>query len=386
MSQNQPLRILHLTAGSDAGGISRYLYDLCEAMHAAGHRVAIAGERGSWHHMFAAAPWPWIDAPLKGGPLALLHSARILRKYLAENPVDIIHTHYRKPGIVARRLQRVARIPILYTLHLSHMPLGGMWGWLSDFGDHVHVASLDAQQWLIDQAHVPPDRITLIPHGIHTEKFPPADASQRQAARAQLALAGDDRVALYLGRLEDPKNESWLLDLATSSRAALPKLKILLAGEGPNEPALRGRIHQGNLQDRVTMLGNRPPLPLLHAADALLLPSQREGFSYACAEAMCAGVPVLRTRTSGTKELIIEGVTGRSVEIDRQAFLRAASEFLSDGESLRRMGLAAAEHIRANFTFDRQFARAIELYQRLSGSSGAGTSSGSSAAAGPVRS
>jgi len=362
---NHPLRILHLTAGSDAGGISRYLFDLCSAMHAMGHSVSIAGERGDWHSLFAKAPWPWIDAPLKGGPLGLLRATRILRKHLAENPVDIIHVHYRKASLVARRLQKITPVPILYTLHLSHIPLGGVWGWLSDFGDHVHSPSSEGRQWLIDRAGVPADRITLIPHGVHAERFPVVTSEARRAARAQMDLADEDVVALYLGRLENPKNESWLTDLADMSRSALPRLRILIAGEGPNADSVRRQVARLNVGDRVRLLPNQEPLPLIHAADALLLPSEREGFSYACAEAMCAGIPVLRTRTSGTKELIIEGITGRSVAIDHQGFLQAAVEFLSDIAVLRVMGTAAAAHIRENFTFEKQLADTIALYERL---------------------
>src|SRR5205085_11098493 len=44
-----PLRILHLTAGSDAGGLSRYIYDLSMAMIAQGHEITVGGERGAWH-------------------------------------------------------------------------------------------------------------------------------------------------------------------------------------------------------------------------------------------------------------------------------------------------------------------------------------------------
>ncbi|HEX4053920.1 MAG TPA: glycosyltransferase family 4 protein [Tepidisphaeraceae bacterium] len=359
------MRILHLTAGSDAGGVSRYLYDLCAAMQAAGHQVAIAGEKGAWHEMFRNAPWPWIDAPLKGGPLRLAAATRILRRYLAENPVDVLHTHYRKATIVARRLQKHAHAPIVYTLHLSHIPLGGPWRLLSDFGDQVHAAASDARDWLVNDAHVPPQRITLIPHGIHPERFPVPDAAAKHNARASLGLADDDRVALYLGRLEDPKNESWLIDLAATTQNALPRLRVLIAGDGPNENAVRKQIEHQNLNHRIQMLGHREPLPLLHAADALLLPSQREGFSYACAEAMCAGVPVLRTRTSGTKDLIVENTTGRSVEIDREAFLKAAGEFLADKPALQRMGIAAAEHIRRHFAFDRQLSETIAMYDRL---------------------
>jgi glycosyltransferase involved in cell wall biosynthesis len=359
------MRILHLTAASDAGGVSRYIFDLCTAMQAAGHEVAVAGERGLWHDRFAAAPWPWIEAPLKGGPLGLLRAVRILRKYLAEHPVDILHAHFRKTAIVGRKLQKHGRPPLLYTLHGSHIPLNGVWGWLSDFGDHVHVPSVEARQWLIDEAGVAPDRITLIPHGIHLERFPVPDEATRQKARAALELGKDDLAALYLGRLEYQKNEDWMIDLAEASKAKLPNLRVLLAGEGPNESEVKRQINQRGLGNRIRMLGHREPLPVLQAADALLLPSVREGFSYACAEAMCAGVPVLRTRTSGTKELIVEGVTGRSVEIDRAAFVREAMEFLSDRDGLRRMGISAAEHIRRSFTFDRQLTETMALYERL---------------------
>jgi glycosyltransferase involved in cell wall biosynthesis len=359
------MRILHITAGSDAGGVSRYLFDLCSAMQAAGHQVAIAGQIGPWHEMFRTAPWPWIEAPIKGGPLGLLKASKILQRYLDENPVDLFHTHYRKATLVARRLQKNIHIPILYTLHLSHIPLGGPWRWFTDFGDHVHAAASEARDWLIEEARIPAERISLIPHGVHTDRFPIPDAATKREARTKLGLTDDDLAAFYLGRLEDPKNESWLIDLAAMSRDSLPRLHVLLAGDGPNEIAIHRQIEHKSLEDRVLMLGHREPLPLLQAADALLLPSQREGFSYACAEAMCTGVPVLRTRTSGTKELIIEGITGRSTPIDRQAFLQAAIEFLSDKPSLQRMGIAAAEHIRRNFTFERQLSETIEMYKRL---------------------
>jgi glycosyltransferase EpsD len=365
MAGEHRLRILHLTAGSDAGGISRYLLDLCAAMHDAGHEVTIAGERGAWHDRFAKMPWTWIDAPLKGGPLKLAKAKRILRNHLSTHPVDVIHTHYRKPTMVARRLQRQARAKILYTLHLSHIPLGGIHGWLTDFGDHVHAAASEARDWLIHDAHVPPDRITLIPHGIHTERFPQADETTRRAARQKLSVANSDLVALYAGRLDWPKNEGWLLDLAATTRQQVPNLRMLLAGDGPHAESLQRRITTEGLSDRVRLLGERDPLPLYQAADALLLPSEREGFSYSCAEAMCVGVPAIRTRTSGTKELIIEDITGRSTEIDKQKFLQAATEFLANPSALKKMGQSASQHVRQNFTFEKQLAQTLDLYRAL---------------------
>src|SRR5207247_1714441 len=100
---------------------------------------------------------------------------------------------------------------------------------------------------------------------------------------------------------------------------------------------LRRRIERENLKDRVFLLGHRDPLQSYRAADALLLPSIREGFSLVCAEAMSVGVPCLRTRTSGTSALIVENVTGRSVPIDHGAFVSESLEFLSNSQALRDM-------------------------------------------------
>ena len=101
------------------------------------------------------------------------------------------------------------------------------------------------------------------------------------------------------------------------------------------------------------------------ATDLLMLPSGREGFSLVCAEAMSVGVPVLRTRTSGVAETVVENVTGRSVPIDHDAFLNAAVVMLSDPDALARMGTAAARHVREHLTFDRQLAETVALYNRL---------------------
>jgi glycosyltransferase involved in cell wall biosynthesis len=338
------------------------------AMHAQGHDVAVAGERGAWHWLFEKAPFPWIEIPAKGGLLSLIKSTSILRKWVAARPVDILHTHYRRGTLIARRLHkqmRPAELPILYTLHLSHMALGWPRRLFSDFGDRTHVASAQAREWLIQEAGVDPSRITLIPHGIDPAGFPVVDENSRAAARAVLGLGGQEPVGVYVGRLDYPKNVAWILDVAEASRERIPQLRLLIAGEGPEEAALHSAIQSRGLSERVRLLGHREPLPIYQAGDALLLPSLREGFSLVTAEAMGVGLPVLRTRTSGTEELIIENVTGRSTPIEHDAFVAAAVEFLSDPIKLHEMGRAAARHVRAGLLFSMQLERTVELYRRL---------------------
>jgi glycosyltransferase involved in cell wall biosynthesis len=334
-------------------------------MHAQGHQLAVAGQKGAWHWLFETAPFPWIEAPMKGGIFSLRKSARILTDWIDEHPIDILHVHYRKCALVGRQIQKTHAVPMLYTLHLSDIKVSWPWNRFSDFGDHTHVASKEAREWLVREAKVPQPLISILPHGVDPRRFPVASEEAKIAAKEALGLNATDLVAAYVGRMDTPKNEEWMLDLAASSRDRLPNLKVIMVGEGPHEISLRRKLNQQHLQDRVVLLGHRDPKPIYHAADALLLPSSREGFSLVCAEAMSTGIPVLRTRTAGTDALVVENATGISVPIDHDAFVSGAIEFLSDPQNLKRMGELAAKHVHTHFSFDRQVKDTIDLYRSL---------------------
>jgi glycosyltransferase involved in cell wall biosynthesis len=348
-----PLRILHLTAAAASGGLSRYLLDLAVAHRAAGHDVHIAGGDGPWRQRFEDAGVPYHLVPLNAPPTKLLATVRQLRQ-LGDH-WDILHSHYRRTTLAGRLLQRRLkhRPPLLYTLHLSHMPLGGLRRLLADWGDHTHCASRDAADWLHTAANVPPDRITVIPHGIDLGRHPPATNAQRADARATLSLLPTATVALYVGRLETPKNVDWLADVTwTASRP------LLVAGDGPDRPLLENRPH-------IHLLGETDPRPLYAAADLLLLPSAREGFGLVCAESLAIGTPILRTQTSGTTETVIDNVTGWSTPIDRAAFTTRSNQLLSDRAALLARRQPAAAHAHAHLGHARQTSETADLYRKL---------------------
>lgn len=367
--EHSPLRILHLTAGSDLGGISRYLLDICQATQAHGHQVQIAGQQGAWHQAFTDAQLTWIESPLAGDLLALRRAGRTLGRLLETEAFDLICAHYRKSAIVGRQLARQWNVPLLFTLHLTDIPMGLPWRWLSDFGDFTHAPSQLAKDWLINTARVPQQNITVIPHGVDTQHYTPVTPSLRSEARARMLLPPDRTIGAYVGRFDVPKNHLWLVDLAIACRRQLPDVMILLAGDGPDTGKLRDLLHKHQLFDHMRVLGYRDPLMLYHAADAMLLPSAAEGFSLACCEAMSCGIPVLRTRTAGYQEQIVENVTGLSVPIDHDAFIETALTFLADRDQLAQMGNHAASHVREHLRFDQQVAQTLELYQRLAGRS-----------------
>jgi D-inositol-3-phosphate glycosyltransferase len=82
------------------------------------------------------------------------------------------------------------------------------------------------------------------------------------------------------------------------------------------------------------------------------VPSHREGFGVACAEAMAHGRPVVASAVGGLLDLVVDGETGLLVPPRDVPALRAALErLLADRELRRRFGEAGRERIRENFSW-----------------------------------
>ncbi|MFE2294623.1 glycosyltransferase [Streptomyces sp. NPDC059452] len=144
---------------------------------------------------------------------------------------------------------------------------------------------------------VPADRIRLVPNGIDADRYR-FDPDRRLAVRAALAIPDDAFVVGGVGRLVPGKR----FDVAVRAVAALPGARLLLAGDGPEAPALRALAARLGAADRITLLGGcgaggSGPVPgvpaLLSAVDTFVSTSREESFGLAAVEALAAGLPVL---------------------------------------------------------------------------------------------
>jgi len=332
-----------------------------------GHGITFAGDPGTRESLLGEQDWPWLDVSFKCSPFKIRHKFRALRAYLIEQRVDLLHTHCRWSTLIARVASKGMGLPVLHTVHTAGWPVYWQNRWLCDFGDYTHAASEWSQRWLVEMAGVLPQRISTIPHGVVVEDFPVASEAQKQQARAELGLSKNAIVAAYVGCLEPHKNIEWMLDLAQTPQQRLPGLRVLIVGRGGLEQKIRHRIKQEGLSQRVLLLDRCDPLMAYQACDAFFLPSGLEGFSYVCAEAMATGRPVLRTRTAGVTEQIVEGVTGRSAPIERTTFVQSAIRLLSERSALVEMGEAAAQQVREKLTFEQQLTDTLALYRKLIG-------------------
>src|SRR5205085_4555838 len=91
----------------------------------------------------------------------------------------------------------------------------------------------------------------------------------------------------------------------------VPGARLVLVGEGPEEPGIRALVGQLGLGEQVLFLGLRHDVArLLRAADLFLLTSISEGIPLTLIEAMAAGLPVVSTRVGGVGEVVEDGLTG----------------------------------------------------------------------------
>lgn len=155
---------------------------------------------------------------------------------------------------------------------------------------------------LLREHEVPAQRIHLVSNGVDPAIFRPRDRVQ---ARAQLGVHGDERLALFVGRLEPAKGVGELTTAFDSLASALPRLSLALAGKGPSEPEVRRwAATHGN---RVRVLGERPLEEVatwLAACDVFVLPSWREGTPNAVLEALASGRPVVATSVGGVPDIL----------------------------------------------------------------------------------
>jgi rhamnosyl/mannosyltransferase len=195
-------------------------------------------------------------------------------------------------------------------------------------------------------------RVEMIPFGIELERFLADDARTRREAQMLRGQSAGPRV-LFVGRFVYYKGVHVLLDAIARASGTL-----VLVGEGPLEPALRARVAELRLGDRVVFAGRVPEADLprwYRSCDLFVLPSvaRTEAFGVVQVEAMAAGLPVVSTDLpTGVPWVNQDGVTGFVVAPgDAAALARAITRLAGDADLRTRLGSQARR--RAEAMFDR---------------------------------
>jgi glycosyltransferase involved in cell wall biosynthesis len=177
-------------------------------------------------------------------------------------------------------------------------------------------------------------RVEVIPNGVDV------------AAIERAVPAEEPTDLLFIGRLIDEKRVDLLLGAVPELRDRFPSLRCTVVGDGPERAALERQSTALAVDDVVRFTGqvSGPDLArLLRAARILVLPSVREGYGMAVAEAQAAGVVpvVVRAPFSAASELVQDGIDGILVEPTVGSIAAGIASLLADDDRLVRIAAAA---------------------------------------------
>jgi glycosyltransferase involved in cell wall biosynthesis len=292
-----------------------------------------------------------------------------------ENGADVVHAHWAIPtGPAAVLAARKLRLPSVITMHGGDVYVNPEQGydfptrwyirpplrWTLRHAGALTAITEDCRQHAL-RAGAPPERIRLVFNGTDLRRFSPRENGGNPRWGPHMIFA--------CRQLFPRKGIRFLLEAAAQLKPRFPDLKIVLAGDGFERPALVGLAQELGIASDVTFLGwvANSELPQYYRAAALsVIPSLEEGFGIPAAEAMGCEVAVVASDAGGLPEVVEDGVTGLVVPRgDSAALAQAIGSLLADPDRRRQMGQAGRARALRLFDWDRTAEQFEALYREV---------------------
>jgi glycosyltransferase involved in cell wall biosynthesis len=233
-------------------------------------------------------------------------------------------------------------------------------------------------QALYAASGLPMERFRLIPNGVDLERFGPASPEERRRLRAELGLAVESTVVLFVGFFSREKCPDLLFE-AWSRLAAQGDTSSVLVFVGATRspyyevderlaPGIRDAAARLGLDRRLFFVEETREIEKYHrTADIFVLPSVREGLPNALLEAMACGAGCIATRLEGvTDTLIADDDSGILVQPrDAAALAGALARLVSQPDLAKAMGARARQRVERDFPLTRTAGQYLTAYHEL---------------------
>jgi glycosyltransferase involved in cell wall biosynthesis len=300
----------------------------------------------------------------------------LLRRLHRERQFDLIHAHYAVPaGVVALLAQRWMGTPVVVSVHGTDVT----------YTVHQHRLSAAIVRWVfrkVDAIMVNSDwtRRQVLRYGgqeatTHIVRYGgDAPATAAHPAPAVAAPAGAVRL-LSISNLEERKGHAYVLRALRQLRDSGYALRYTIVGGGPLEASLKALAAELGIADAVEFAGPRPHGEVwdyLGQCDIFVLPSWEEAFGVVYIEALGLGKPAIGCSGEGGPEDLrslgdcIELVAPRDVP----SLAAALSRLVDDPARRERMGAAGREIVAGHYTWRRNAADSVAIYQAVLNNAG----------------
>ncbi len=198
-------------------------------------------------------------------------------------------------------------------------------------------------------------------NGVDLHRYRP-DAGARRRLRAELRVADEDLVVLFMGG--DWNRKGLPIVVRALTRASRVRLWVVGSGDQARIESLARRL---DVEDRIRFFGPRTDGERFYgAADVFCLPSLYEAFPLVGLEAAAAGLPLVATRVSGIEDLVVHGESGLLVERTDEAVGDALIRLSADSKLRLQMGEKARGRASV-YTWKRSVDAVVHVYDQLLG-------------------
>ena len=284
------------------------------------------------------------------------YTSQLIKYGLRDRP-DLIFCGHVNFSPVARWLKRIAGIPFIaigHGLDVWNVRREGVRRAVPAADRALAVSHFTADS-MTKAFGMHRDQIGLLPNTFDSETFVPGLKPHYLLKRFMLSL--EQPVILTVARLagEDRfKGYDQVLRALPAVRHAVPQVRYILGGKGPDKPRLEELVRDLRLEDVVTFAGYIPDHELCgfyNLCDVFAMPSKAEGFGIVFLEALACGKPVIAGNKDGSVDAVMNGKLGVLVDPDNVAEItdalmlvltkRHPLEILQDPERLRAEAIAA---------------------------------------------
>ena len=352
----RPLRVAVITETypPEINGVANTMRHLVTGLAERGHQVRLIRPHQ------AGDPKPGASDPIgetlvPGLPIPGYRGLRLglpvfwrLRRLWRDEPPDVAYIATQGPlGRAALRAAEALGVPTVTGFHTQfhqysrHYGLGFLTGPIEaslrrfhNRSDTTLVPTAELREILMARGFA---KVEVFGRGVDTVLFSPD--RRRADLRSAWGCGPTDPVLLYVGRLAAEKNIDLVLASYAAARAAHPRTRCVLVGDGPE------RRHLAQAHPEVIFTGARVGLDLAEhyaSADLFVFPSLTETFGNVVTEAMASGLAVVAFDDAAAHRYIRSGENGLILDRgDRDAFIAAILAATTDVQGSRRLGAEA---------------------------------------------
>ena len=384
---HKPLRIGLLTHSVNPRGGVVHCLELAQALHAAGHEVTLMAPAAPGAAFFRHVDCEVQIAPVTGksANVAEMVGTRItayvnhLKQLLNHRQFDILHAH---DGIGGNALADLADQGLIegHVRTVHH---------LDDFADpqvaNWQLRAVQSAQRIFCVSRLWCDVLlndygitaAQVNNGVDCVRFSPQTHATDAALARDLGLQRAGATFLAVGGIEERKNTLRILEAFCQTRREMPHAQLLIVGGASllDHDSYRNEfmraLHASGLAsgpgEAVILTGpvaDAQMPALFRLADALLMPSLREGFGLVVLEAMASGTPAVVSRMAPFTEYLREGECFWADPMDAVSIAKAMKAACLPSLA-RSLALAAAPAVCARYSWAASAQTHIRLYREM---------------------